>query len=40
MLALLEALDPTDSLGHRVLGAVLARAGRDVDYDEPFEAAS
>ncbi len=39
VLALLEQLDPTDSLGHRVLGAVLARAGRDVDYDEPLEAA-
>jgi Flp pilus assembly protein TadD len=39
VLALLEQLDPTDSLGHRVLGAVLARAGRDVDYDEPVETA-
>lgn len=34
VLALLERLDPADSLGHRVLGTVLARAGRDVDYDE------
>lgn len=39
VLDLLDRLDPTDSLGHRVLGSVLARAGRDVDYDEP-EAAS
>lgn len=35
VLDLLEQLDPSDSLGHRVLGTVLARAGRDVDYDEP-----
>ena len=34
VLDLLDRLDPTDSLGHRVLGSVLARAGRDVDYDD------
>lgn len=38
VLELLAALDPADSLGHRVLAAVQARGGRDVDYDdEPVE---